>query len=92
MLPLLIFAGLEIGRLHESRRQVHENALFEQARSKAQLIDEGFARIVSAIYALSASTALDEKDFDRFDREYAPFRSNSAACRSVWPGPTETRS
>jgi PAS domain S-box-containing protein len=73
MLPLLIFAGLEIGRLHESRRQVHENALFEQARDKAELIDDGFARIVSAIYALSASTALDEKDFDRFDREIRSF-------------------
>jgi PAS domain S-box-containing protein len=73
MLPLLIFAGLEIGRLHESRRQVQENALLAQARDKAQLIDDGFARIVSAIYALSASTALDEKDFDRFDREIRSF-------------------
>jgi PAS domain S-box-containing protein len=69
IMPLLILAGLEIGRLQDSRRKIHEDALFEQARDKAALIDEGFARIVSAIYTLSASSALDERDFDRFERE-----------------------
>jgi PAS domain S-box-containing protein len=69
MVPLLILTGLEISRLHDSRRKVQETALLEQARDKADLIDDGFARIVTAISALSVSSALEERDFNRFERE-----------------------
>jgi PAS domain S-box-containing protein len=69
MVPLLILAGLEIARLHDSRRSVQETALLGQARDKADLIDDGFARIATAISALAASTALEEHDFDRFEQE-----------------------
>jgi PAS domain S-box-containing protein len=69
MVPLLALTGLEISRLHDSRRKVQETALQEQARDKADLIDDGFARIVTAMSVLSASSALEEKDYDRFEHE-----------------------
>jgi PAS domain S-box-containing protein len=69
MLPLLMLTGLEIWRLDDSRRTLQETALLEQASDKAELIDQEFARIESAIRALAASTALQGGDFDRFEQE-----------------------
>jgi PAS domain S-box-containing protein len=69
MVPLLLLTGIEIWRLHESNRRVQENALLEQAREKTELVDHEFVRIETAIYALAASSSLEQRDFDRFDRE-----------------------
>jgi PAS domain S-box-containing protein len=69
MVPLLILTGVEIWRLDDSRRTLQENALLDQASDKAALIDQEFARIETAIAALSASSALEQRDFVRFEQE-----------------------
>jgi signal transduction histidine kinase/ActR/RegA family two-component response regulator len=69
MVPLLILTGVEIWRLNDIRRTDQESALLEQATAKAALLDQEFARIETALSALSASSALAEKDFDRFEQE-----------------------
>jgi signal transduction histidine kinase len=69
MVPLLILTGVEIWRLDDSRRTLQESALLDQANDKAELIDQEFARIETAMAALSASSALEQKDFGRFERE-----------------------
>jgi signal transduction histidine kinase len=69
MVPLLILTGMEIWRLNDIRRTDQESALLEQATAKAALLDQEFARIETALSALSASSALAEKDFNRFEQE-----------------------
>ena len=67
--PLLILSGLEIWRLHDSRRTVQETALLDQARDMAAFVDREFDRVETAISALAASSSLAQKDFDQFERE-----------------------
>jgi signal transduction histidine kinase len=69
MVPLLILTGVEIWRLNDVRRTDQESALLEQATAKAELLDQEFARIEMAMSVLSASSALESKDFDRFEQE-----------------------
>jgi signal transduction histidine kinase len=69
IVPLLLLTGMEIWRLNDIRRTDQESALLEQATAKAMLLDQEFARIETALAALSASSALERGDFDRFEQE-----------------------
>jgi PAS domain S-box-containing protein len=67
--PLLLFTGVTVWRIHRVQRQQQEATLVAQARGAAQSVDRGFERLTNGLSVLAGSTALARGDLKDFGPE-----------------------
>jgi signal transduction histidine kinase/CheY-like chemotaxis protein len=66
LIPVMIFSGLAVAKLHDAFQQSSDKNQMEVARSVALAIDQELTSAKSALRVLAASTFLETEDFAAF--------------------------